>query len=217
MALVATAAICIVGASAVAALVLAAANSPGPPAKAIVEPRPVKAAGPVAKKSGAGTRAKSGAGTRAKSGAGTRATSGCDPEETLNMHNDIRAKHPGRKPLVWDDRIAASAQRKAETCVFEHLGNGLDGKPLGENLAWAKIPSYTCAHAIRGMYATEEKPKGTEALLSGGRGNHAVQILYPTAKKVGCGIADCPQYGRFIACHYDVMQGGTGWDLSKMK
>ena len=204
MALVATAAICFVGASAVAALVLAAANSANTPVNTPVNAAP-KAPGPKPGKTGQ------------KAQSGTRASSGCDPQETLDMHNSIRAKHPGRKPLVWDARIAASAQRKAETCVFEHLGDSLDGKPLGENLAWAQLPSYTCAQAIRGMYQTEEKPKGTEALLSGGRGNHAVQILYPTAKKVGCGVADCPKLGRFIACHYDQMQGGTGWDLSKMK
>ena len=134
-----------------------------------------------------------------------------DPDDmcragVVELHNKLRASH-GRAPLAWDDRLAASAQRKSETCVFEHLGDSLDGKPLGENLAWGTMPDYTCAQAIQGMYTTEEKPRGDDALLPGGGYNHATQILYPKAKKEGCGRAKCPQYGTFITCMYDIPNG----------
>lgn len=194
MALVAAAAIMTMGASALAMVVLLAANSDSP-------------APPSSSRRNTGNsrvRAAKGAGGGKGTPDVSEATCG---QKTLDVHNDIRRKHPGRKPLVWDDRLAAAAQRKAETCVFEHLGDSLDGKPLGENLAWGTMPGYRCDQAIRGMYETEPHPKGTDALLPGGGYNHATQILYPKATKVGCGRAKCPQYGTFIACMYDIPNG----------
>lgn len=127
----------------------------------------------------------------------------CDPRATLAKHNEYRAKH-GREPLRWDDAFARSAQKKADGCKFKHEGATLNGKLVGENLAWAEPRNFTCANAIQGMYVTEEKPRGSDANLADGGINHVTQILWPSATKVGCGAARCPGLGNNIACHYDV-------------
>lgn len=127
----------------------------------------------------------------------------CDPKVTLAKHNEYRAKH-GRAPLTWDDAFARSAQKKADGCKFKHEGAMLGGKVVGENLAWATPRNFTCANAIEGMYVTEEKPRGNDKNLADGGINHVTQILWPSATKVGCGAARCPDLGNNIACHYDV-------------
>lgn len=129
----------------------------------------------------------------------------CDPQASLAKHNEYRRKH-GREPLVWDERLARSAQKKADGCKFKHEGAMLDGKLVGENLAWATPRNFTCAHAIQGMYVTEAKPRGSDRNLSDGGINHVTQILWPDARKVGCGLARCPTLGNNMACHYDVIQ-----------
>jgi pathogenesis-related protein 1 len=129
----------------------------------------------------------------------------CDPQAALAKHNEYRRKH-GREPLVWDERLARSAQKKADGCKFKHEGAMLDGKLVGENLAWATPRNFTCAHAIQGMYVTEAKPRGSDRNLPDGGINHVTQILWPSARKVGCGLARCPKLGNNMACHYDAIQ-----------
>lgn len=127
----------------------------------------------------------------------------CDPQVVLAKHNEYRRKH-GREPLRWDARLAASAQKKADECRFQHDGAMLDGKLLGENLAYGEPRNYTCAQMIQGMYVTEEKPRGSDKNLPDGGINHVTQILWPSATKVGCGLTRCPSLGNNMACHYDV-------------
>src|SRR5580658_4639311 len=49
----------------------------------------------------------------------------------LEAHNAYRAKHCA-PPLTWSPEVAATAQRWANQCVFDHDPNS----ELGENLAW---------------------------------------------------------------------------------
>lgn len=127
----------------------------------------------------------------------------CDADTVLAKHNEYRRKH-GREPLKWDARFAQSAQKKADGCKFKHEGAMLDGKLVGENLAYGEPRNYTCAQMIQGMYVTEEKPRGSDKNLPDGGINHVTQILWPSARKVGCGLTRCPDLGNNMACHYDV-------------
>lgn len=136
---------------------------------------------------------------------GGSADGACDAKAALAKHNEYRTRH-GRSPLKWDDKLAKSAQKKADGCKFKHEGAMLDGKLVGENLAWATPRNFTCANAIQGMYVTEDKPKGSDRNLADGGINHVTQILWPSATKVGCGVARCPDLGNNIACHYDEIQ-----------
>lgn len=125
-----------------------------------------------------------------------------DSQATLDLHNTYRKKH-GRAPLQWSDRLARSAQKKTDRCIFEHEGARLAGRPVGENLGMG-YPS--CKAGILDMYESEPKPKGNDTLLPGGGYNHATQILGPATRQVGCGFTQCRNIGPHMACHYDRTQ-----------
>lgn len=131
---------------------------------------------------------------------------GCGVQAALDAHNRLRERH-SRRPLAWDDALARSAQAKSDTCVFEHTGAALGGVRLGENLSiGTDFETYKCAEAVTAMYADEPKPQGSAGPLPDGAFNHATQILWPAATKVGCGVTRCRDWN-LIACHYDVIQG----------
>ncbi|KAF3563075.1 hypothetical protein DY000_02012138 [Brassica cretica] len=80
------------------------------------------------------------------------------PEETLAIHNQIRAD-VGVAPLVWDDKLAAYAQNyanvRSKDCAMKHSTDGM----YGENLAagWVQ-PLDTMSGPIATKFWLTEKP-----------------------------------------------------------
>jgi len=114
--------------------------------------------------------------------------------ECLKSHNDARAKH-GAAALTWNSTMADYALEKvSKTCVFEHSHG-----PYGENLA---MGYKTAAEAIAAWYDEEKMYDYAAGQFSSATG-HFTQMVWKSAKQVGCGSYECPGKGNFLTCNYD--------------
>jgi pathogenesis-related protein 1 len=122
-------------------------------------------------------------------------------------HNDIRKRY-GLAPLVWDDQIAAYAQKWANhlkahnRCLMQHRKNAgiLDGRNYGENLAWnwisTPVPAgfYTKSPewAVLG-WSEECKDYHYEdaSCTPNEQCGHFTQVVWQDSAKFGCGMALC--------------------------
>jgi len=124
----------------------------------------------------------------------TQPSSGNGPDY-VSLHNKLRALHHAG-PLEYDPTIASVAQDYANTCSMQHSG----GK-YGENLCMGYKDYDSC---INDWYA-----EGTKYDYAAGQFSHEcghfTQMVWLGAKKIGCGIANCPgnTYSTFIVCNYD--------------
>ncbi|PVD36989.1 hypothetical protein C0Q70_03982 [Pomacea canaliculata] len=142
---------------------------------------------------------------------------GVTPEEKaiiLRLHNEARASaRPSASDLttmVWNDDLAAVAQKWAKQCIMGHDKErsipGL-GVSVGQNVAGGYR---TWERAIGGweeevkMYVYGREPDtylGTGGWVKIG---HYTQMVQNTTHMVGCGFAACrgTQYGRYFVCNY---------------
>jgi len=118
----------------------------------------------------------------------------------LRVHNKARAK-VGVPPLQWSNRVAAYAQKYAnsriEKCVFDH-SNG----PFGENIA----EGYEVISGVDAvnMWVGEEKnyDHKTNSCVNDECG-HYTQVVWRNTKYLGCARVKCKSGWIFITCNYD--------------
>lgn len=134
---------------------------------------------------------------------------GKDPEPAgplrgiLAAHNKVRAAHCAA-PLKWSDKLAAVAQKWADTlaargCAFEHSR----GK-YGENLAFAApAGTHTSKTATDGWYREVKIYDFNDPRFSFEAG-HFTQVVWRGSTTLGCGYATCSG-GRaeLWVCNYD--------------
>ncbi|KAG7584452.1 CAP superfamily [Arabidopsis suecica] len=126
------------------------------------------------------------------------------PEETLAIHNQIRAA-VGVAPLVWDEKLAAHAQRyanvRSQDCAMKHSTDGM----YGENIAagWVQ-PMDTMSGPIATKFWLTEKPYYNYATNRCSEPcGHYTQIVANQSTHLGCGTVRCfkNEYV-WVVCNY---------------
>ena len=116
-------------------------------------------------------------------------------------HNVLRAKHCAG-PLTWSPKLAAYAQRWADTlkakgCAFGHS----PGATYGENLAAGTIGALDPAGTVDYWYSEIKQykfPNGGFSMETG----HFTQLLWRDTQHVGCGHSQCNGNDIWV-CEYD--------------
>ena len=134
-----------------------------------------------------------------------------DIAQILKLHNDARARY-GVAPLQWDDSLAKTAKRWADTCYWGHwnhpqtrnaLGDDYIEPPtqrLGENLSVWFDPQSTRGAGEYGTrlwlneepdYKCGEPVRGGSECEPGKQCGHWTQILWSGTQRVGCALRTC--------------------------
>ena len=123
-------------------------------------------------------------------------------------HNRFRRQTGGGLPdLVWDEEIAAYAQRWAEYlrdnngCSMQHRSGRHKERSYGENLAWSSGRELE-ADDVAKMWYDEIKDYNYAANSCSAVCSHYTQVVWRTSKKVGCGMARCGR-SEVWACNYE--------------
>jgi len=118
-------------------------------------------------------------------------------DECLKVHNEKRAIH-GVPPLTWDPTMAEHALGVSQTCVFKHSGSS-----YGENIA----AGYASATKALDAWYDENTQYSYEKGEYGEATGHFTQMVWKSAKKVGCATFTCNNKngtpGEFVTCNYD--------------
>ena len=133
------------------------------------------------------------------------ATPGAPPQGSVAQqfvaaHNRARAKHCAG-PLTWSTKLAAYAQKWADTLKAKGCAFGHSGGPYGENLA-AGTEGVLDPEATVAMWYDEIKlykfPDGGFSMQTG----HFTQLVWRGTQQVGCGHAQCKGNDIWV-CEYD--------------
>ncbi len=143
-----------------------------------------------------------------------------NPGQIVSAHNKVRSKFR-LQPLSWSPSLAnfstqwANHLKNTSACKMHHRPHsGRNKTDFGENLYWAspfrwsdgatevqKITSY----AVVNEWAKEVKYYNYRAnrCQPGQQCGHYTQIVWRNTKKVGCGLAFCPDKSQVWVCSYD--------------
>lgn len=115
-------------------------------------------------------------------------------------HNAVRAKHCAG-PLTWSTKLAAYAQKWADTlrakgCAFDHSHG-----PYGENLAAGSEGVLDPAGTVDYWYSEIKQYRFPDGGFSMNTG-HFTQLVWRGTKSVGCGHATCNGLDVWV-CEYD--------------
>jgi uncharacterized protein YkwD len=116
-----------------------------------------------------------------------------EAQSLLDAHNLYRARHCA-PPLTWSAEVAATAQRWANQCRFDHDYNS----GLGENLAWGTQLS---AREAVDLWYGEKGEYNYSAPGFGAATGHFTQLIWRGSRQLGCGEATC-QGQVFWVCRY---------------
>ncbi len=143
-----------------------------------------------------------------------------NPGQIVSAHNKVRSKFR-LQPLSWSPSLAtfstkwANHLKRSTGCKMHHRPHsGRNKTDFGENLYWAspfrwsdgatevqKVTSY----AVVNEWAKEVKYYNYQAhrCQPGQQCGHYTQIVWRDSKKVGCGLAICPDKSQVWVCSYD--------------
>lgn len=121
-------------------------------------------------------------------------------QQWVDAHNRARAKHCAA-PLTWSPRLAAIAQKWADTlrarhCSFEHSGG-----TTGENLAAGTIGALDPTSTVDYWYSEIKDYKFPNGGFSETTG-HFTQVVWKGTTSVGCGHSQCNGNDIWV-CEYD--------------
>ena len=131
---------------------------------------------------------------------GSGSKHGSVAEQFVAAHDRVRAKHCAG-PLTWSSKLAAYAQKWADTlkakgCVFGHSGGS-----YGENLAAGTEGALDPAGTVDYWYSEIQQyhfPDGGFSMETG----HFTQLVWRGTKQVGCGHTVCNGNDIWV-CEYD--------------
>jgi uncharacterized protein YkwD len=116
-------------------------------------------------------------------------------QTALDAHNSYRAKHcvPA---LTWSAQLAASAQKWATRCDFNHDENSSDG----ENLFWGAAGAYPPKAVVADWYEEIEAYSFAAPRVNDDTG-HFTQVVWRSSKHLGCATERCGE-NEFWVCRY---------------
>ncbi|XVE94080.1 hypothetical protein REPUB_Repub01dG0249900 [Reevesia pubescens] len=119
----------------------------------------------------------------------------------LNAQNGARAKMH-LQPLIWDDKLAAYAQKYANRRIGD-CGLVHSGGPYGENIAWGS-GDLSIKDAVK-MWIGERAyyNSNSNTCAAGQMCGHYTQVVWHNTVRVGCAKVRCNKGGTFIICNYD--------------
>ncbi len=120
--------------------------------------------------------------------------------EILAAHNAIRSR-VGVPRLVWSDRLAAAAQRWADTLVKRNQFAHDPKSPYGENL-FAVIGGTASPAEIVEEWASEEKNYDRRTNSCRGECGHYTQVVWRNTRELGCAVARRGNR-EICVCEYD--------------
>jgi uncharacterized protein YkwD len=123
-----------------------------------------------------------------------------DSKAFVEAHNRVRAQHCAPN-LSWSSKLAASAQKWADTLKARGCVLGHSGGQYGENLA-AGTSGTLDENSVVGMWYDEFKKFN---FRSGGfsmKTGHFTQVVWRGTREVGCGRSQCNGIDIYI-CQYD--------------
>jgi uncharacterized protein YkwD len=115
-------------------------------------------------------------------------------------HNAVRAKHCAA-PLTWSPKLAAVAQKWADTLRDKGCAFGHSGGQYGENLAAGTEGVLDPEATVKMWYDEIAKyrfPDGGFSMETG----HFTQVVWRGTTQVGCGHAQCKGNDIWV-CNYD--------------
>ena len=122
-------------------------------------------------------------------------------QQMLRLHNQLRATLK-LKPLVWSDRVAATAQDWANALMISgHFAHRPKNR-YGENLYETRGRRATAADAFE-AWSSEVKMYDykSNACHHGGQCGHYTQIVWSSTRELGCGVARSPSREIWV-CNY---------------
>lgn len=135
-------------------------------------------------------------------------------------HNTVRAEL-GLSQVAWSDDLAAFAQEWARYlaaengCRMRHRPDqGAEGSPYGENLYWASAvrlasgarkrqdvsPQQVVSSWVREKQDYDQEQNRCRWGRSCG---HYTQVVWQATRRIGCGMAFCPDRSQVWVCNYD--------------
>ncbi|XP_047161027.1 basic form of pathogenesis-related protein 1-like [Vigna umbellata] len=121
-------------------------------------------------------------------------------KDYLNGHNPARSD-VGVKNIVWNDTVAAFAQKYANERKDCQLVHSDGGGIYGENIAMS-TGDMSVAEAVK--LWVDEKPfyDYTSNSCIGGECLHYTQVVWRKSVYLGCAKVRCNNGGTFVTCNY---------------
>jgi uncharacterized protein YkwD len=118
----------------------------------------------------------------------------------VDAHDRVRAKHCAR-PLTWSPKLAAVAQKWADSLRDQGCKFGHSGGKYGENLAAGTAGLLDPEATVKMWYDEIAKYKFPDGGFSAETG-HFTQVVWRGTTEVGCGHSSCNGNDIWV-CNYD--------------
>jgi uncharacterized protein YkwD len=118
----------------------------------------------------------------------------------VDAHNKARAQHCAA-PLTWSTKLAAVAQKWADSLRDQGCKFGHSGGQYGENLAAGTIGALDPESTVAMWYDEIKQYKFPDGGFSMNTG-HFTQLVWRGTKQVGCGHSQCKGNDIYV-CEYD--------------
>ena len=138
----------------------------------------------------------------------------------IGAHNTVRAGL-GLPEVAWSDELAEFAREWAQylsdhnRCRLKHRPHeGKDAPRYGENLYWAgavqlstgaRAAQRITPHHVVSAWVSESQHYNHEKNRCrwGRKCGHYTQVVWKNTRRIGCGMAACPDQGQIWVCNYD--------------
>lgn len=139
-------------------------------------------------------------------------------QEIVKVHHNVHRTNHSAPDIEWDEGLAATAKKIADSCVYAH-NTEEDGGGYGQNIA-AGVEGGNVSQVITDLFYNGEvnafagqygkaQPDMTDFHVWG----HFTQLVWKSTTKVGCYTTDCSSQGLanvggnvppfFTVCNYD--------------
>ncbi|XP_048873117.1 R3H domain containing-like [Brienomyrus brachyistius] len=144
-----------------------------------------------------------------------------DMSSLLDYHNRVRSQvfppAANMEYMVWDERLAKSAESWASQCVWEH-GPPLAMKFMGQNLAISSGRYRSILELVRSWH-DEKHSFSYPSRCSGSVCSHYTQMVWASTNRVGCAMNRCSNMNVFgsvwrkavlLVCNYSIKGNWVG-------